>query len=395
MTGAIPRRFSTAERDRRWQHVRGMMAHAGIDVIVVPPHTGHHDHFSAYSRYLTGIGGFSFEVGAVFPMEGAVTAITVPDVAPRKWQAQQDWIDDIRSHGRAFGEGLIARLREMGRARMRIGVAGLSEVPRFADGIVTHRFHADLVAAFPGADIVDCTDLLDRARYVKSDEEIAFLRGSVLLAEAAIAAMRDRARPGVTEAEVYAAMIAAMIERGGEIPAMIMWSAGAPEQMVSAGPPTLRRFERGDLLRVEVEGRWAGYCGQVTTMAALGTVSPVLHGMWALQQAAVAACNEACRPGITLGDLAERVVALAKGTPYRIKFLMHGRGLGDDRPAYVFSVSPEEARRWIIEENTSFITKPVVAMEGWPDVVWGDSVVVTADGAKRLGTIAPEIIALG
>jgi Xaa-Pro dipeptidase len=391
----MPLRFSAAERDRRWRRVRAMMALAGLDVIVVPPHTGHHDHFSAYSRYLTGLGGFSFEVGAVFPQEGDVTAITVPDVAPAKWRAQLDWVEDIRSHGRAFGDGLIARLKEMRRAPRRIGVAGLSEVPRFADGIVTHRFHANLAAALPDAEIIDCTDLLDRARYVKSDEEIEFLRASVGLAEAAIAAMRARARPGVTEAEVYAAMIAAMLERGGEIPAMIMWSAGPIEQMVSAGPPTLRRFEPGDLLRVEVEGRWAGYCGQVTTMAVLGKVPPALAGMWELQQEAVAACNEACRPGITLGDLAERTVSLAKGTPYRIKFLMHGRGLGDDRPAYVFSVSPEEARRWVIEENASFITKPVVACEGCPDVVWGDSFVVTQAGAKRLGTIAPEIIELG
>ena len=52
-------------------------------MIVAPPHTGHHDHFSAYSRYLTGIGGFSFEVGAVFPQDGEVTAVTVPDVAPQ------------------------------------------------------------------------------------------------------------------------------------------------------------------------------------------------------------------------------------------------------------------------------------------------------------------------
>jgi Xaa-Pro dipeptidase len=394
MTDAIPMRFSRSERDRRWQRVRAAMARAGIDVIVVPPHTGHHDHFSAYSRYLTGIGGFSFEVGAVFPHEGEVTAITVPDVAPAKWRAQQDWLGDIRSFGRAFGDGLIARLKEMGRGKMRIGVAGLTEVPRFADGIVTHRFHANLAAAFPDAEIVDCTDLLDRARYVKSDEEIAFLRGSVSLAEAAIAAMRDTARPGVPEAQVYAAMIAAMIERGGEIPAMIMWSAGPADQLVSAGPPTLRRFEPGDLLRVEVEGRWAGYCGQVTTMAVLGRVPAALHGMWELQQAAVEACNESCRPGITLGELAERTVGLAKGTPYRIKFLMHGRGLGDDRPAYVFSVSPEEARRWVIEENASFITKPVVTRDGSPDVVWGDSIVVTPGGAKRLGTIAPEFIEL-
>lgn len=70
---------------------------------------------------------------------------------------------------------------------------------------------------------------------------------------------------------------------------------------------------------------------------------------------------------------------------------MHGRGLGDDSPMYVFSAS-EEIKRWVVEANASFITKPVVACHGRADIVWGDSVVVTPTGAKRLGKLAPEII---
>ena len=327
MTDDMAPRFSAAERDRRWQRVRSLMERDALDAIVAPPHNGHHDHFSAYTRYLTGLGGFSFEVGAVFPREGEVTAIVVPDVAPEKWRAQQDWVRDIRTHGRALGNGLIARLKELGLRKPRIGLAGLTGVPRFADGIVAHAFHDALVRAFPDAALVDCTQLLDEARYIKSDEEIEFLRRSVALAEAAIAAMRNTARPGASENKVYAAMLAAMIERGGEVPAMIMWSAGPPEQLVSAGPPTARHFAPGDFLRVEVEGRYAGYCGQVTQMAVLGKLPQAYRDMWKVQQEAVALCCAEARPGVTLGALAERMEAVAKGTPCRIKFLMHGRGL--------------------------------------------------------------------
>ena len=119
MTDTFQPRFSQAERERRWSRVRTLMARDGIDVIVAPAHTGHHDHFSAYSRYLTGIGGYSFEVAAIFPLTEAVTAITVPDVAAAKWRAQQDWVDDIRTSGRAFGDRLdpidaVAHLRPVG-----------------------------------------------------------------------------------------------------------------------------------------------------------------------------------------------------------------------------------------------------------------------------------------
>jgi Xaa-Pro dipeptidase len=386
-------RFSAAECHRRWGRVRELMARDGLDVIVAPPHTGHHDHFSAYSRYLTGLGGFSFEVGAVFPLEGAVTAIVVPDVAPDKWRAQQDWVPDIRTSGRAFGDGIIARLKEIGLSRPRIGLAGLTGVPRFADGIVAHAFHEKLCQAFPDAVLSDCTRLLDIARYRKGPEEIEFLRGSVAQAEAAIAAMRSTTRPGVPENVVYAAMLAAMIEHGSEVPAMIMWSTGPPDTLASAGFPTHRRFAPGDFLRVEVEGRYAGYCGQVTQMAVLGRVPAAYREAWRIQQEAVALCCDLARPGMTLGALAVRTEAVACGTSWKIRFLMHGRGLGDDAPMYVFSAG-EETKRWVLEENAAFIIKPVVAREGHSDVIWGDSVIITERGAQRLGGIVPEIIEL-
>jgi ectoine hydrolase len=215
----------------------------------------------------------------------------------------------------------------------------------------------------------------------------------VVHAESVIAALRATVRPGTTENAVYAAMLAAMIERGSEVPAMIMWSAGPPQTLVSAGPPAARRFARDDFVRVEVEGRYAGYCGQVTQTAVLGRVPIGYRDMWRVQQEAVALCCDLARPGITLGELATRTEAVAKRTPYSIRFLMHGRGLGDDAPMYVFSAD-EETQRWVLEENGCFIIKPVVTREGYADVVWGDSVIITGDGAQRLGSIEPEIIEL-
>ena len=383
--------FSGAERDRRWGRVRELMARDGLDVLVAPPHTGHHDHFSAYSRYLTGLGGYSFEVGAVFPIEGEPTAIVVPDVSAERWRAQQDWIRDIRTSGRAFGDGLIARLRELGLARPRIGLAGLTGVPRFADGIVAYGFYEKLRAAFPDATLSDCTRLLDIARYTKGPEEIECLRTSVAYAEAAIAALRATARPGVTENAVYGAMVNAMIARGSEVPAMIMWAAGPPETLTSAGPPTPRRFENGDFIRVEVEGRELGYCGQVTQPAVLGHVPALYRELWKVQQDAVAFCCDHARPGVTLGELAAKTEALVANTPYTMRFLMHGRGVGDDAPMYVFSAD-DETKRWPLEEHASFIIKPIVARDGNPGVYWGDSVIITSGGAQRLGIIAPAFM---
>jgi Xaa-Pro dipeptidase len=187
--------------------------------------------------------------------------------------------------------------------------------------------------------------------------------------------------------------LSAMIARGSEVPAMIMWAAGPPDAQFSAGPPTQRPLAHGDFIRVEVEGRHAGYCGQVTQPAVLGPLPAAYREMWRVQQEAVALCSDLARPGVALGELAAKTEAVAKDTDYTIRFLMHGRGLGDDAPMYVFSAD-DETKRWVLEENASFIIKPVVARAGCADVYWGDSVVITAAGAERLGTIAPQFLEL-
>src|SRR3954447_26204490 len=100
--------FSQAERDRRWARVRALMARDGIDVIVAPPHTGHHDHFQANSRYLTGVGGASAEVAAIFPRDGEVTAIVSHGGGLAEWRGFQDWVTDIRAANWLFGDAIVA-----------------------------------------------------------------------------------------------------------------------------------------------------------------------------------------------------------------------------------------------------------------------------------------------
>jgi Xaa-Pro aminopeptidase len=272
----------------------------------------------------------------------------------------------------------------------------LAELPRFADGIVPQRLYALLARSFPDAELVDCTSLLDSARYVKSAEEIAFVKRGVALAEDAIRALYATARPGVAECAVYAKMIEAMVAQGGELPAMIMWTAGAPGPSLGAAPPTLRPLASGDMIRVEVEGRWAGYCGQVTQMASLGAPPAAFRDVAHLLHNALRICLEKMKPGVSLGELADATEAGARGSGYEIKFLMHGRGLGDDAPIYVFNAS-DAVRAQVIEENTAFVVKPVVKpANAWhPLVCWGDSVVVTERGAQRLGSLPLGIETIG
>lgn len=390
-------RFTVAERDRRWARVRDFMLREGIDVVFVPPNSGKWDHFQANARYLTGIGGNCCLIAAIFPQEGTVTAITSPDVHRDFWLARQDWVTDIRpiDTGWGYASKCIERIRELGLDKGRIGITGLSGNTRFPEGITSLGIYNQIREAFPDAEIVNANLLMERARFVKSEEELAFITKADELVEAAIDILVREALPGVQENIVYAHMLSSMIEAGGEIPTMILWSAGWPQPPSNNYMPSLRKFRTGDMISTECEARWAGYIAQNTQVAFVGKAPEEYKTMFALQQEAIVRCYDALRPGNTVGDVLAAAADMSHAD-YECSLIMHARGLGDDSPMAVHFARDEIMRDWPIEENATFIVKPMIRT---PDhskrLYWGDSVVATQSGAKRLGKRKAELIEIG
>jgi Xaa-Pro aminopeptidase len=384
-------RFSDAERARRWHKVRSLMQRDGIDIIVGFPNSHLFDSFQASTRYLTGIGGNCASVGMVFPLSGDVTAIVSPDQDPAYLRAVQDWVADIRTvaPGWAYAPPYLERLGELGAASARIGVVGLSGNTRYAEGSASHGLISAIQQAFPRAEIVNATFVLDEARYVKSDEELEFIQQATRLAERALEVLRAEARPGLSERALIARMLERMIEDGSDLPTMILWSAGWPQPLSNHYQPTGRELRAGDMFATELEARWAGYVGQRTQMGFIqpGQIPAVYHELATLQQTALERCYALLRPGNTVDDLTRACDDLGRGTPYTCRILMHGKGLGDDAPIAIYGTRDERMANWPIEINSCFVIKPMVMCgerEQW--VYWGDTVVATPDGARRLGS---------
>ena len=387
-------RFSVQERDGRWARVRTLMRQDKLDVIFVPPNTGLWDQFQANVRYLTGVGGNCVQAAAVFPLDGQVTAITSPDVDVSYWKARQDWVADVRpvSSGWGFAQSSVERLRELGLAKARIGITGLSGNTRYPEGVTSLGFYNQLRDAFPEAELVNANLTMERARFVRSAEELAFITQAVGLVENALELMRSQARPGVPENVVYARMLASMIEGGGEIPTMILWSAGSPQPASNQYMPSRRPFRTGDVISTEAEARWGGYIGQNTQQMVVGRVPDEYQRMFALQQEALAACYDKIRPGHTMADIIN-VASGFSNDAYECRLLMHARGLGDDSPIAIYSARDKAMSDWQLEAGATFIVKPEVrTRDNAKHVYWGDMIVVTDGGAKRLGRRTPEII---
>ena len=388
-------RFSLAERDRRWKAVRAKMAEAGIDVIVCPNNTGHSTDFQANSRYLSHVGGGGdADIAVVFPLEGEVTAIAT-SAAPR-WPTVQDWTGDVREARRNYGKVAVQRLKELGVENGVIGITGLGEVAgtRTPEGTVSLGFWRQIVEAFPQAKIVDATPILTEVRYVKSQEEIDALKKSMDIIEEGIKAKIAAARPGALDWEVWAAAHYAMMRNGSEIPVHCNWISGN-NVVRTLTRPTMRRLERGDLIINELEANWMGYRSQAVQPVFVEEVDPVHAELIKVQREVFEAGREKLRPGVTVKELSDAIEAAGKkAKPTNgpaanavTKLTMHGRGAGDDGPIITGHARDPEQLATPLRENMVFIYKPSAQTENGSHIcTWGDTVVVTSSGGRRLGT---------
>jgi Xaa-Pro aminopeptidase len=391
--GTYPRpdvpRLSIGERDRRWARVRRLMAREGLDVLVALHNSGSWDQANANGRYLSALGGNSAWVSVVFPLDGEVTAVTGPVPTPDYWRQFQDWVTDIRTGYFGLTPAVVERVRELRLGAGRIGIAGLAGVAREPDGLVAVGAHQTLREQLPDAELVNATDLMYEARFVKSDEEIAWLGRAVGLVEGALDVLDRELRPGVPETVVVARMTAHLLEQGSEPNMLLLWAAGHPLPPAVGTLPSRRPLASDDVVLVEADAKWGGYLGHVTATAWVGEPDATTQAMAELQMEATRRCWAALRPGTTLGSLVDVCAAAAEGTPFDCRPIVHSRGLGLDAPVLVLRARDDRTRDWVVEENAVFVVKPRVTGPEARMVMWGDSVAVTADGARRLGSRPP------
>jgi Xaa-Pro aminopeptidase len=386
MDMSIPQ-LSLQERDRRYEKVRAEMARQRIDCLLLPANTGRWEQLQADSRYLSSIGGFATEVFTVFPLKGEVTAYIFNRAG--WWKQAQNWVQDVRDGRNRWGQNAIERIRELGLEKGSIGVAGLAGLFRAPEGIIPYSSIKAIQEAFPQAKLVNCTEMMQEIRAVKSDEEISFLERSATITERTIDTMIQTARPGVSEKELYGAMVQSMLANGGDLPTLFFLSAG-PEITNSSFVPTDYRIKKGDRIVNEIEAKYGGYAAQAVSPVVVGKAGDDYREMVDVSRACFDMVLDAMKPGTTFGALfdtyCQTVEREGKGKYLWNHPVMHARGLGDDGPALLGDRDLERFSKIELQNGMVFILKPQVrATQGKGRASIGDTVAVTKSGARRLG----------
>jgi Xaa-Pro aminopeptidase len=367
--------YSLAERDRRWNAVRANAAKAGMDCIFVPLGNG------VDGRYLTQLRCSAM----VLPTDGRAPIV----IADRR--SSNAWVPEPWQTGREWAEPMAEALLDLGMQRARIAVVGLKggSVTHCSsiDGVVNHTAFEYVMSKLPNATFEDATDSVGVVRYVKSDEEITFVRQSTEVATAGVDELVKLAGPGVDAGVLYADVLARLIELRSEyFPlALTIDAIGTGKPKRYSNPPLGRRLEPNALITDEVNAIRGAQLTQVCQPILLGKIPDAWKSLIELHKEVYEAGLAVIKPGTTFGALTEFVNGFGVKRGVKTVVQLHGCGYGDDGPLLSARSQGDRVRDLRIEKGNTFVWKPIaMTADQKIQFSWGGPVIVTDRGCEAL-----------
>jgi Xaa-Pro aminopeptidase len=243
----------------------------------------------------------------------------------------------------------------------------------------------------PEAEWADGDAVMQAARRVKSDLELAVMQEASAIAEAVTESAIAAIRPGVREYDIVADAMHTLYRLGGEMAHLATPFVASGEHM---SPPNRFASDKivreGDLVFIDIGAMWNGYYSDMGRTVICGEPNQRQQEVFTAVHASLAAATAAMRPGNTNDDVAAAVRAAGEergfGDDFLSLFIGHGVGIGANEPPYVGEALPG-AETVELEAGMTMAIEPLIWV---PDVPGGggvrleDTIVVAAGGGVSL-----------
>ena len=310
--------------------------------------------------------------GKTFLSEGVPT---VGEVRPVKSFAYFFSGNTIEDRARQWAEDIDSCIRETsgGNARIaldRMGPLGVHELQRL------------------GYEIHDGFEVMENARDVKSDGEIALMRHSIAVCEAAIEQMRRAMRPGITENALWAELHHGNIVGGGE------W---IETRLLASGPRTnpwfqecsMRVIEKGDMVSFDTDlvGPYGYCCDMSRSWVCDAKPTDEQRELHEIAVEHIETNKRLLKPGLSFRELTEIGHKLPEEfVNQRYGVMMHGVGLCDEYPA-IYYPQDYDAVGYddIFKPGMVICVEALIAREGRGESVkLEEQVLITENGFEQL-----------
>lgn len=278
------------------------------------------------------------------------------------------------------GESAAARLvEELGARGAKPGRVGLI-------GALGHEAHAALTERF--GRIVSLGRAWVEMRRVKSAEELDWYRIGAWFSDLGMAALRDHARPGISERELANEIERAYVGLGGRT--VIHFIGSTPMENPSVAAPaqfaSARKLQAGDVVFSEISADLLEHSGQVLRSFSLGEPNALYRDLHAAADAAFDAMIGVLRAGARPADVIAASGVIEEAGFTTIDDILHGYGGGyfppvlgsRSRPNPLVPDEPFVAGQLVVVQPN------VVTKDGRAGVQTGEMVLVTETGTERM-----------
>lgn len=289
----MPLHFARKEYDDRVARARTALVEAGLDGLLM---------FRQESMYyLTGYDttGFVYFQCLVMTADGRMVLLTrAPDLRQARYTST---IEDIRVWVDRAGADPCGELREICRE---LGLAGRKVGVELEAYGLTGRSWDRLKPALDGfCTHEDASDLVSSLRVIKSPAELAFMKNAAELGDAAHRAGRDTAKAGAFGGDILAAMQGAVFSGDGDYPATPWIIGSGPSALLVRYHTGRHHLAAEDQLMLEYATSYRHYHVAQMLTVLVGKADDEHRAMYAACREALAACEEAVRPGATMGSV--------------------------------------------------------------------------------------------
>ncbi|MEZ5864824.1 MAG: Xaa-Pro peptidase family protein [Geminicoccaceae bacterium] len=241
-----------------------------------------------------------------------------------------------------------------------------------------------------GIEVVDGQELAEKARSIKSADEIELMRWTIRVAESGMWRMHAASVHGATENEIWAEIHHENIRSGGE------WFEA---RLLSSGPRTNpwyqeasdREIREGEMISFDTDmiGPY-GYCADLSRSWTCGHVpmNATQQGLYRLALDQIEQNTGILRAGMSFAEFNEKSWKIPEvNQPFRYSLAIHGVGLVDEWPVVPLHVDTDGsfgAREGRFHENMVVCVESLTAAPGTESIKLETQVLITKGGPVRL-----------
>ena len=248
-----------------------------------------------------------------------------------------------------------------------------------------------------GVTVVEGQEVTEKARAIKSADEIALMSWTLEIAQSGMRRMRAASVPGMTENEIWAELHHENIRSGGE------WFEA---RLLSSGPRTNpwyqeasdRVVQEGEMIAFDTDmvGPY-GYCADLSRSWTCGEtpMTPEQRGIYRLALDQIEHNTGILAPGLSFAEFNEKSWKIPEANqPYRYSLALHGVGMVDEWPVVPLHTDFQGAfgtREGRFEPGMVVCVESLMAAKGTESVKLETHVLITETGHMRLDTFPWEL----